>query len=248
MLSKKQGFTLVELVLVIIVLGVVGTATTSYITTGVSIYTDITERDRELGSVRFAMERLRRDVLNALPNSLVVTDIGSDMNACLTFTPIIGSTVYGFDFPIAPLSDSNGDIASIDNYTFIAGEGDKAVVYLLDKAELNLNNGYVQSISDIDEVNETITFTNAASFPLGSPSKRLYIINGTKSYYFSGSELILADECNATGSVMANDINGEFDVSGATLQRNGLVKVIFNLDFNGQEVPIEQTLHVTNVP
>jgi len=243
---KKQGFTLVELVLVIIVLGIIGTATTSYIATGVNIYTDISERDRELGSIRFAMERLRRDVLNALPNSLVVTDIGSDINACLTFTPIEESTIYGSDFPIAPRSDTSGDIASIDNYTFTVG--DKAVVYLLDEGELNAGNGYVQTITGVDAVNESINFATAVSFPLGSPSNRLYIINGTKSYYFSGSQLILADECDATGSVMANDINGEFDVSGATLQRNGLAKVIFNLDFNGQGVPIEQTLHVTNVP
>jgi MSHA biogenesis protein MshO len=47
---------------------------------------------------------------------------------------------------------------------------------------------------------------------------------------------------------MANDIQGEFDVAQATLQRNGLAKVTFMLNFDGQEVPIEQTLHVNNVP
>jgi len=240
MAFKMQGFTLVELVIVIIILGIVGTATTSYIATGVSIYTDISERDREIGSIRFAMERLRRDVLNALPNSLAVTESGT----CLTFTPIRGNTVYGYNFPIAPLNDSSGDIGNIENYTFT--EGDKAVVYLLDKVELTANNGYVQTITGV--ANESISFASAISFPLDSPSKRLYIINENKSYYFKGGELILADECDATGSVMANDISGIFAVSDATLQRNGLARVTFNLDFDGQEVPIEQTLHVTNVP
>jgi len=240
---KKQGFTLVELVLVIIVLAIIGTATTSYIATGITIYTGISERDRELGSIRFAMERLRRDVLNALPNSLVV----SADSSCLTFTPIKAATIYGYDFPIAPLTDFTGNIGEIDDsYTFTAG--DKAVVYLLNEGELSASN--VQEISAVDSANETISFSTAVSFPLDSPSKRLYIINENRSYYFAGDQLFLGEECNDinNASVMANNIDGAFNVSGVTLQRNGLAKVVFNLDFNGQEVPIEQTLHVTNVP
>lgn len=236
---KTLGFTLIELVIVIIVLSAIGIATSSYIATGVGIYTDISERDSELSSTRFVMERLRRDILNALPNSLVVSDDAQ----CLTFTPIIKSTVYGYNFPISPLNTSSGSIATIDDYTFTAG--DKAVIYLLDENELSSDK--VQAISGVDS--ETMTFANTVSFPLNSPSKRLYIIQDSYSYYFNSSdELVLANNCFSTGSVMANDIQGEFDVAQATLQRNGLAKVTFMLNFDGQEVPIEQTLHVNNVP
>ena len=238
---KKQGFTLIELVVVIIILAIIGIATTSYISTGINIYTGISERDRELNSIRFAMERLRRDILNALPNSLIVTNA----NQCLTYTPIKASTVYDYDFPVSPRSASSGGIASIEDYTFTAG--DRAAIYVLYESELNANN--VQNIIDVDNENETITFDGVVSFPLNSPSKRLYIIGESKSYYFNSlNQLILADNCNAGGSVMANDIKGEFNTSAATLQRNGLAKVTFTLDFDGQEVPIEQTLHVNNVP
>ena len=72
---KQKGFTLIELVIVIIVLSAISIATSTYISTGVSIYTDISERDKELNSTRFVMERLRREVLNALPNSLKVTNV-----------------------------------------------------------------------------------------------------------------------------------------------------------------------------
>lgn len=240
MALAKQGFTLVELVLVIIVLSIVGIATTNYLSTGVNLYSDISERDRELNSVRFAMERLRRDLSNALPNSLVVSDTGN----CLTFTPIRASTVYEYDFPIYPLSATSASIATIQDYSFVSG--DQAVIYLLDASELSADN--VQDISSIDNGNELMTFSSEVSFPLSSPSNRLYIINGNKSYYFSGSELILAEQCSGSGSVMANDISGQFTISEATLQRNGLAKVTFNLDFDGQEVPLEQTLHVNNVP
>lgn len=244
---KKQGFTLVELVVVIIILAVIGIATTSYISTGVNIYTGISERDKELNSIRFAMERLRRDILNALPNSLIVTDA----NQCLTYTPIKASTVYDYDFPISPRSAITAGIATIEDYTFVSGdgdpdyEGDRAAIYVLYASDLAADN--VHKISAVTD--QTITFDSEVSFPLNSPSKRLYIIGKSKSYYFNSSnELILADSCNADGSVMADDITGEFTVSNATLQRNGLAKVTFYLDFDGQEVPIEQTLHINNVP
>ncbi|GLS92238.1 MSHA biogenesis protein MshO [Psychromonas marina] len=236
---KQQGFTLIELVIVIIVLAAIGIATSSYIATGIGIYTDISERDRELNSTRFVMERLRRDILNALPNSLIVSYSGQ----CLTYTPIIKSTLYDYDFPISPFSSSTAGIASIDDYSF--EDGDKAVVYLLQADELTSNK--VQPISEVD--GETISFANAVSFPLGSPSKRLYIIRDSKSYYFNSSkELRLAEDCFSDGSLMANNIEGDFLVFEPTLQRNGLAKVTFMLDFDGQEVPIEQTLHVNNVP
>jgi len=235
---KRSGFTLIELVIVIIVLSAIGIATSSYISTGVSIYTDISERDKELNSTRFVMERLRRDILNALPNSLSV----SVDKQCLTFTPIIKSSLYSYDFPISPLSAVSASIASVSDYVF--NSGDKAVVYLLDESELS--SAKVQAISSL--ATEVITFTGSVSFPLGSPSKRFYIINKTQSYYFTASELILAEGCGQSGSIMADNINGEFDVAEPTLQRNGLAKVTFKLDFDGQEVPIEQTLHVNNVP
>ena len=239
---KTLGFTLIELVIVIIVLSAIGIATSSYIATGVGIYTDISERDSELSSTRFVMERLRRDILNALPNSLVV----SDDTQCLTFTPIIKSSIYGYDFPIYPLNSTSASIATIEDYSY--ENGDKAAVYVLSEAELSdsaLNTGQVHEISSVSS--EVITFKTTTSFSLSSPSNRLYIIRDTQQYCFSGNSIYLTigDESPV---LMANDIEGTFDVSQTTLQRNGLAKVRYTLDFGGQEVPIEQTLHVNNVP
>jgi MSHA biogenesis protein MshO len=237
--QKERGFTLIELVIVIVILSALSIATTTYISTGVKIYTNITEQDSELNSARFVMERLRRDILNALPNSLSV----STDKQCLTYTPIIKSSLYSYDFPISPQSAISATIASIDDYTFTGG--DKAVVYLLDESELISDK--VQNMSALS--GEVITFDSVVSFPQGSPIKRLYIINSSKSYYFNSvDELILADDCFSSGSIMANNIKGEFEVAQPTLQRNGLAKVRFTLDFDGREVPVEQTLHVTNAP
>lgn len=240
-----KGFTLVELVIVIIILSALGIMTSSYIGTGVDIYTDITERDKSLSSVRFVMERLRREVANALPNSASISDSSDVLNGCLTFRPIVASTLYASDFPIEPISRVSGAIATIpvDDYTF--ENGDQAVIYLLSADEI-INTGKVKTLVD-DTTNSSLVFSDADGFVLASPAKRVYIIRDTISYCFIGSEL-KRQENSGDFVLMAEHISGSFSASDATLQRNALVKVTFNLDFDDVEVPIEQTLHISNVP
>ena len=50
---SKKGFTLIELVIVILIMSALGIMTTSYIRNSVDIYTNITTLDKSLGSVRF---------------------------------------------------------------------------------------------------------------------------------------------------------------------------------------------------
>lgn len=238
--TRQKGFTLVELVIVIIILSALGIMTSSYIGTGVDIYTGIAERDKSLNSIRFVMERLRREVGNALPNSATVTAGGQ----CLTFTPIVASTLYANDFPISPLTAATATIAPIADYSFASG--DQAVVYLLAADELSGSNK-VQIISSINGSKDTLSFAAESSFPLASPARRVYIIRDNTTYCFSGTNLYR--RVNSSDNIlMAEHISGSFAVGDATLQRNGLVQAKFSLDFDGQEVPVEQTLHINNVP
>lgn len=240
--KRKLGFTLIELVLVILILSALGIATTRYIATGVDIYNGISERDKSLNSIRFVMERMRREISNALPNSAVVA---SD---CLAFYPIKSSSRYT-DFPIYPVQASQGAISAISDYQYASG--DRAVVYLLNESELsNLEaNGSAKShlISSVNSAKDTLYFSSDVSFSLSSPASRTYIINDSVSYCFSGNNLY-RQENNATPVLMAEAVSGSFQVIDATLQRNSLVEVSFSLDFDGQEVAFEQALHINNVP
>lgn len=242
MTLKQHGFTLIELVISIIILAVIGIATSSYIATALTIYSNTSDQDAALSSSRFAMERLRRDILNALPNSLVV----STDKKCLTFMPIVDVTVYENDMPISPASSTTATIAPFEKEGVINGLTNKnAGIYLLKESDLRTDK--VQQFTDVDGT--TITFNGDISFSRGSPAKRIYIFDEPKSYYFNtANEFRYADSCNDIGSLMASNIKGEFEVEAPTLQRNGLAKVTFTLDFSGQDVPIEQTLHVNNVP
>lgn len=253
--SLPKGFTLIELVMVIIILSALGIMTSRYIGTGVDIYTDITERDKSLNSVRFVMERLRREVSNALPNSAYVTDSkdSSDnidvINGCLTFTSIVASTLYR-DFPILPVSGSMGTIEPITRDDLDLTET-KAVVYLLTAAK-GLSNSSIKAITAINTGKDTLTFADSLGFPLGSPAKRVYFIKDDIRYCFNGAKelyrSVMVNNSSDTTALMAEQITGRFVVDDASLQRNSLVQAVFNLDFDGQGVPVEQTIHINNVP
>lgn len=240
--TYQGAFTLVELVLVILLLTVLGITTSSYIGTGVDIYSDISERDKLLNNVRFVMERMRREISNALPNSALVN------NDCLSFYPIKSSSQY-IDFPFYPEQASQGVMTTISDYDFTSG--DRAVVYLLDESELSTtdSNGSAksQTISSVNSGKDTLTFSSDVSFSLSSPASRTYIINEQLTYCFVGSALYRQVD-SGTSVLMAEGVSGSFQVIEASLQRNSLVKVSYSLDFDGQEVTFEQTLHINNVP
>lgn len=238
----QQGFTLIELVIVIIILSAVGIATTSYIATGLNVYNDISERDKALNSMRFVMERLQREVSNALPNSAKVE------NGCLQFYPIKNSSLYT-DFPIFPLAASQGEMLKDPSYDH--KNGDKAVVYLLHESELTSEDvnepKKVQNIIAVNSDKTKLTFSGEVSFPLTSPAKRVYIINEQLRYCFSNGDLYR--QVNSDSRVlMDQNINGSFVVIDSTLQRNSLVQVKFSLLFDDQEVAFEKALHINNVP
>lgn len=240
--DKSKGFTLVELVIVIIILSAVSIATSSYIATGLNIYNDITERDKGLNSVRFVMERMQREIANALPNSIKsYANPDLENNQCLSFYPVKSSSIYS-DFPIYPLSGLEGKMGSVADYEYVSG--DRAVVYLLQESELNASSTLITGVNDDKD---TLYFSATTSFPLSSPAKRVYIVNDIIQYCFLDSDLYRQKNSD-TSVLMAENVVGDFEVVDATLLRNGLVKVAFTLTFDEQEVAFEKAIHISNVP
>ncbi len=82
------GFTLVEMVVTLIVMGILALGVTSFLTFGTRIYVESQAWQQELGNVRYAAQRLSREVRDALPGSLDVTE------RCLTFRPILTAERY----------------------------------------------------------------------------------------------------------------------------------------------------------
>ena len=94
---QEGGFTLVELVMVILLLGVMATFSSQFIGIGTQIYGDASRREQLMSDARFALERLNREVRDAVPGSVRVEDEGGgaqEQGACLRFWPIATAGRY----------------------------------------------------------------------------------------------------------------------------------------------------------
>ena len=123
-----------ELIIVMIIMGVMSVGIAGFIKLSTQTYLNVTERDELLANARFAVERLNREVRNALPNSMRTN------GKCLEFVPIIASTVYT-EIPVVPEPLANIiDVIPFkisDSVEYNCNDcGDFVMVYLLDDMEV----------------------------------------------------------------------------------------------------------------
>jgi prepilin-type N-terminal cleavage/methylation domain-containing protein len=82
-LSRRQrGFSLIELVMVIVILGVVGATVAVFMRKPVDAYVDTSRRAALSDLADTAVRRIARDVRRALPNS-----VRNPSNQCIEFIP-----------------------------------------------------------------------------------------------------------------------------------------------------------------
>lgn len=111
-LSNKDGFTLVELVVVLVVLAIVSVGMARFIRSSTQIFIDASEREQLLREGSFAVERINREISAAVPNSVRLT--GNASVHCLQFVPIRWSSFY-LTLPLTPSSDREIDIIEMQD-------------------------------------------------------------------------------------------------------------------------------------
>ena len=266
----QQGFTLVELVTVIVILGVLGTGISSFLRFGTQSYTNASDREALIGTARYLIERLNREVRNALPNS--IRTIGNN-EQCLEFMPIDRSVIY-IDIPVAPEPASNSvEVLMLDeplsvNTRFVS-------VYALNSSDIfNRASGVVEAFSSVTNANDkaaisTISFASNILFNAESPTNRLYFINNPVSYCLENSMIYRYQDYNdgdyaangqpgasATRVLMAEFVENfstpgtpaPFQTFPATLQRNGIALTRFIFARNDEEIVFSNEIQVPNVP
>lgn len=248
---KSSGFTLIELIAVIVILGVLATAISSFIKFGTQVYTETTARDQLVSSARFAIERLNREVRNALPNSLRLKDVGTAK--CLEFTPILESTSYT-DIPVAPEAVSN--IIKVIQFNEPFKNNWSAIVYPLTPSDvyplIPSNSDKVHGVASVDTTGDEWVITldnNNVLFSEDSPTERLYFINvdETVEYCVQGGILTRNDILMAQ-DIHNLDLDPPFEVLAATLQRNAMVQIHFLFEKNKEQVTFNNEIQVLNVP
>ena len=271
--SAQQGFTLIELVMVIVIMGVIGTTLAVFMRAPVDAYLDSGRRAALTDLADTAVRRIARDVARALPNSL-----RTPSTQCVEFIPtrtggryraepdsgVVGNQAAAvLDFTVSDTSfNMLANNASLPAEQRIVAN-DVVVVYNLGVPGADTYAGDNSSVvAGVTAGTESTISIAAKQFPLASGSNRFQVVPGNEkivSFVCSGGRLLrssdhaYANSCptsGATVAVLANNVSAcNFVYNGSDLQRNGLVQMTITLtDSSGDSISLYHEVHVSNTP
>ncbi|PIE20547.1 MAG: hypothetical protein CSA61_01270 [Neptuniibacter caesariensis] len=206
MRAHQAGFTLVELIIVITLLGIISLVTVGFITSTMQGYADLTRRDQLSSAARVAVERMAREVRNALPNSIRVNADGS----CLEFIPALAASRYisvpllsaSNAFSSAPFAvePAQGRIAvypidsnRIDETAVGADDAARTAaqnpIYDVDSWSIISPRMSAGNVLEAASGDVSVQLTGSHRFPADSPSKRYFIVDEPVSFCIVTTDL-----------------------------------------------------------
>lgn len=186
------GFTLVELVVAIVIMGIMALGTVSYITTSSQSYQRAASGDRLGSSARLLVERLARELRSALPNSVRTSADGT----CIEFVPLAAAGTYltlaqgtATSMAVIPLFEEptvNTSAARVSVYP-----DSSSSVYGLSAVSPTLSSALSDlAISGSNPATAasaaTLQFSAAPDFPTDSPQRRWFLISEPVSFCLHG--------------------------------------------------------------
>ncbi len=276
-MRRAAGVTLVELVVTILLLGILAALSAVYIAPAISAYFASQRRAQMADVTDTALRRMTSEVRLALPNSarvdgtnrfleILLTRNGgryrsaNDDNPATTEDPLdfTGDTVFDTlgPLPAGPFQQVlPGHFVVIHNLG-IAG----ADAY--DTAAADPNIRAIQAIGAGAFADESrITLAASTRFPLESPGRRFFVVEGPVTYACVGSQLVrwsgypiqAAQPTVWPGvgvqAVLADDVSAcRLDFVALPLVSRGLVAVHLTVTREAENVTLYYEAHVNNVP
>ena len=256
-MRRQQGFNLIELVVIIVVIGALMAGTAVYITNSVTAYNAVARRDQLTSLGRVTVERIARDLRTALPNSIRVS------NNCLEFLPILSGSTY-LTLPV----DSAASSFTAADFVLPAYSGAAyVVVYPYSQTPLYAQNnpGPIAAFgSKAGAPTSTITLGSSFRFARHAPHRRFFIVNGPTSYCVVGNNLnryrgysLSASQATppaASAELLAENLQlndggavTPFRYTPGSLQRNAIVALDLRFLIDGEWIRLSHEVQVRNV-
>ncbi len=202
----QSGFSLVELIVVVVLLGVLASGAGLLIVRPIEAYDDQVRRQQLVDQGEMALRQIARDVRRALPNSIRVTPVGAGFAVEMVNT--IDGARYrdevGGEFTTAndtlefAAADTDFNLLGLFNTPGLLAAGQRLVIYntsaagIYSDAALNNNPGIVTTAGTTltlstntpatEDDEHHVNMAPAFQFAQQSPGQRVFVIDGPTSY------------------------------------------------------------------
>ncbi|WP_287146428.1 type II secretion system protein [Aeromonas sp.] len=261
----NRGFTLVELVMVILLLGIMATFSSQFIGIGTQIYGDASSREQLMSDARFAMERLNRELRDAVPGSERIEDQDGnwlDQGPCLRFWPISNSGRY-----LAlnrPSGTSSFELVMVEPPASVEVDKDWLAVFpqpiSSGKQSIRDRCDYGRCVAQVTAVGPVISGAQAIGYSGAqldgqSPGMRVYFAREQVRYCVEGSTLtrssglIVDKDEDLKRVLMADSLRiGTFYRESSAFNAEGEFGMRFVFERRGESVTFNHKIGVFNVP
>lgn len=266
---QRRGFTLIEIIVTIVIIGIVAAIVMVFIRAPIQSYFSSAQRAELTAVVDSSVRRIARDLRQALPNSVRVSN-GNALEFMSVRTagryrsgldPTPGSAAGPGDFLDFTQDDATFDILGPPIKFF---PNDRIVIYNLGPSTPGSDayaNGNSRNYAGTTSVpTASVTISPATFYPFESPSHRFFVVDTPVTYLCQ--EGVLWRYWNYDiNPVQPNPPDGgnssklaeqntacTFTYEPSLNGRLGLVSITLAVTLAGETVQIHREVHVTNTP
>ena len=252
---RSRGFTLVELIATMVILGIISVMTSKFIVNGFSFYVDATNIQKISTTANFVAEKMEKLIENSVPNSIVISETGKS----ITFVPIKGALGYTY-IPKNPLSAFDSEPVLYAVTTAFDSSNIKKGAYVAFN-NYGSNEEYYKVLNvTVNDGNVTAVKIDASSkkFTPGSERGRLYFVDGQNRYItvkLENSQLVIiehnGDEATGTKNILARDVSDiRFSKVAGAFNQYGEIEIEYRFPYQNiaYEKSIYQRIGVANAP
>lgn len=251
---RSRGFTLVELIATMVILGIISVMTSKFIVNGFSFYVDATNIQKISTTANFVAEKMEKLIENSVPNSIVI----SETEKSITFVPIKGALGYTY-IPKNPLSAFDSKPVLYAVTTAFDSSNIKKDAYVAFN-NYGSNEEYYKVLDVTVNGNVTAVKIDASSkkFTPGSERGRLYFVDGQNRYItvkLENSQLVIiehnGDEATGTKNILARDVSDiRFSKVAGAFNQYGEIEIEYRFQYQNiaYEKSIYQRIGVANAP
>lgn len=263
MAIKPNGFTLIELISVLVILSLISVAGSRFFITAVNAYQQTQTRTNMIGKGRAAIEQMSRQLRGAVPNSLRVSASGR----CVEFLPTVAGAMYLKE--VADESNMAAGTNIIDTSSFNLGLGTPAYIvigayaseeiYTLSSPAArvhlsgSLTGGPFTSVSLSANHIFKRNSVRKRLFIAGTPRRFCVLVDELRMYSNYGLLTSAMTDANPGGDsdLMATDIASNdivFSLSTGSLDRNAAIDIALQFSKNNAFLTLNQQVLLRNVP